>query len=429
MPSAPIGASSAAQPPRAWGSIRILNRWTGLAVVCLLIGLLGGFITGKRIGFTKAANLRRQMPNGSILCKTGPWGDLSYTPFTIAAPDALLPVRAIEANGTHWFFNRYTAASFAALLQSTSLPPDQRRALLDPAVLHVRTDGVDLTPPPDLVISLPDDARAAIYQILAQSPENGSGIHFIRKDTVADLFADSGVSPDTVNLFKRLCWEHGNYLVFAGLPAVLSRLPAYQDKLHFLKALTRQRTMLLRLRITPTTDVQALAQYWAKGSWDTDVLTIFRSLTTIPNGSWMSILMVLPPLPTAELYNYPGISAVPSSGAPINQDSHWTSLNFFRDVPDPNFGKAEYVLRELKETYFPATGDPRYGDVVLFTRPDGTMIHSAVYVADDICFTRNGNSATDPWMLSTIADLLDQFSCRIPPDQQITVSYFRSKNL
>jgi len=412
-----------------WGRMRIANRWTGIGLGCLLIGLLGGFIAGKHIGFNQGADRRRQSPNGSILCKPGPWGDLSYTPFTIAAPDQSLPVHAIEANGAHWFFKGSTPAGFATLLQSLRLAPDQRHALLDPAVLHVRADGIDLTPSPDLVISLPADARAAIYQLLAQFPENRSEIYFVRKDTIADHFSDSGVSADTVALFERLSWEHGNYLVFAGLPALLSRLPADEDKRHFLKALTRQRTMLLRLRITPASDVRALAQYWAKGAWDTDVQTIFQSLTSIPTGAWISILMVLPPLPSTEIYNYPSVTADSPEASPVNQDSHWTSLNFFRDVPDPNFGKPEYVLRELRETYFPSTGDPRYGDVVLFRKPDGTMIHSAVYIADDICFTKNGSAVTDPWMLNTISDLIEQFSFQVPPDQHLTVSYFRCKNL
>ncbi len=41
---------------------------------------------------------------------------------------------------------------------------------------------------------------------------------------------------------------------------------------------------------------------------------------------------------------------------------------------------------------------------------DFMKIHSAVYIADDICFTKNGGTAVRPWMLSTISDLLEQYS-------------------
>ena len=67
--------------------------WAAL-VASLFIGIIGGFTVGKKIGFNEAADRRRQLPNGSVLCKPGPWRRSSYTHFTIAAPDDLLPVRS-----------------------------------------------------------------------------------------------------------------------------------------------------------------------------------------------------------------------------------------------------------------------------------------------------------------------------------------------
>lgn len=422
--SRPFGRVGVALP-----RLRLASRSTCIAFGCIVLGILGGFLAGRHIGFEQAADRRRQLPNGSILCKPGPWGDLSYTPFNIAAPDDLLPVRSIEAKGTDWVLKGCTTDSFITLLQSTSLGAEQQRAFLAPAVLHVRPDGIELTPPPELVFALPEDAREKLYRVIAQCPENDGQIHFIHLDTLDDRFSGSGVSANTLAMFRQLCCQRGNYLVFSGLPALLSRLPAYDEKLHFVKALTRQRTMLLRLHITPKSDTDALAQYWGKGCWGTDVRTFLQSLTTIPNGTWMSILMVLPPLPTEEIYDYPTVTDNPLAGPPVNRDCHWTSLNFFRDVPDPNFGKTEFVMRELKENYFPDPGDPLYGDLVLFSKPDGTVIHSAVYIADDICFTKNGSTVIHPWMLSTMSDLIDQYSFEVDPGQKLTVSYFRSKRL
>jgi hypothetical protein len=143
----------------------------------------------------------------------------------------------------------------------------------------------------------------------------------------------------------------------------------------------------------------------------------------------MNILMVLPPLPSEEIFDYPTVADNPLDGPPVNRDCHWTSLNFFRDVADPNFGKAEFVLKELKENYALAPADPRYGDVVIFSRPDGSVVHSAVYIADDICFTKNGSSVLSPWMLAKIPDLLEQYSFMAPEGEAVTVRYFRSKRL
>ena len=387
------------------------------------------YIAGKHAALEGGAAAPPESPTGSTGCKPGPWGELAYTPFSIAAPDDLLPARAIEANGTHWFLKGYTTDGFAALLRSTSMDASQQQAWLTPAVLHSEAEGVDVTPPPEMVFSLPYDARGKIYEILARFILEDTEINVIAKETLEERFSASGVSPETVALFKRLCYARGNYLLFSGQAAILSRLPAYEEKLRLLRAITRQRTMLLRLHITPSSDIDALTRYWSKGAWDTDTRTILQSLATIPSGTWINVLMLLPPLPTEEIYSYPNIMDNPLNGPPVNRDCHWTSLNFFRDVPDPNFGKEEYVRKELTESYYPVPGDPTYGDLVLFSRPDGTIIHSAVYIADEICFTKDGGSASQPWMLSTISDLVEEYATLIAPDQRLSVVYYRNKRL
>src|SRR5271166_602416 len=138
---APSTAIATEAPPHT-GATAPANfgpRWTVASIICLIIGIVGGFLVGRQAGFLQGAAHRRELPNGSVLCKAGPWGDLSYTSFTIAAPDAMLPLLEPEAAGTDWFFKGYTPASFGALLQSTSLSADQQRALLDPTVLHAQT--------------------------------------------------------------------------------------------------------------------------------------------------------------------------------------------------------------------------------------------------------------------------------------------------
>jgi hypothetical protein len=199
--------------------------------------------------------------------------------------------------------------------------------------------------------------------------------------------------------------------------------------MHFAKALTRQSTMLLSLHITPATDIDALTKYWDRGCTGTDLHTIFKSLTALPTGTWMNIMMILPNLPASEIYLYPNSIDNPLDGAPVNRDCAWTSLNFFRDAPDPNFGQMQYVQKELNANYRPLTEPPRYGDLVLIARPDGYLIHLAVYIADDIWFTKNGSNLDHPWMLSTESDVLRQFEFQINPDEHLTVRYFRNKSI
>jgi hypothetical protein len=409
--------------------LRTFSQFTGIVVICLLIGGLGGFFPGKHAGVAAASDRSKRLPNASIPCKPGPWGDLSYTQFTIAAPDDMVPVRTIEAGGTQWFLAGYTADTFISLLQSTTLAPELQQQFLSPSVFHALPNGIELTPSPDLIFALPEDARGKIYQVLAKSPENDGQMNFVAKDMMGEQFSSSGISNGTMGLFRKLCYERGDYLMFSGVAALLSRIPTYEEKLAFAKALTRQRTMLLNLHVTPQSDVDALTQYWDRGCWGTDVRTIFQSLKAIPNGTYMNIMMVLPDLPSAEIYDYPNIVDNPLVGPPVNRDCAWTSLNFFRDVPDPDFGKKDAVLKELNDNYEPVKGEPRYGDLVLVARPDGFLIHLAIYIADDIWFTKNGSNLVHPWMLSTSSDVLKQFQFQINPDQQLTIRYYRNKHI
>ena len=47
-----------------------------------------------------------------------------------------------------------------------------------------------------------------------------------------------------------------------------------------------------------------------------------------------------------------------------------------------------------------------YGDILLLMNDRNEIKHSAVYLADDLVFTKNGNNYRQPWMLMHIPDLL-----------------------
>ena len=71
--------------------------------------------------------------------------------------------------------------------------------------------------------------------------------------------------------------------------------------------------------------------------------------------------------------------------------------------------------------------DPRYGDLVFLSKPNGEIIHSSVYIADNVVYTKNGGHYLSPWMLMKIPEMVDAFSAMCPPDQQLKVTYYRNK--
>jgi hypothetical protein len=360
--------------------------------------------------------------------RPGPWGDIYYTPFTIAAPEELLPMRKLEENGTRWIFPNAHYSDVERLLESTGMPANLQAELMEPAVLVQTTQGMAMLPAANTLLSLPAGPRKKLYQALLQHPENRGQITFIHKDTLADRFGASQNGEHTLMLFKQLCCEHGDYLVFSGLSVVLAQLPTYEEKRDFMRGLTCQRTLTMWFRIKQGMDISALANYWGKGIKGTDVRTMFESIADAPNGGTLGIIDVLPPLPSSQMFIYPMPDNPLNGPAPL-RDCHWTSFNFFQDVADPQLSDPVHFMQKLKDEYAPAAGDPRYGDIALFSKPSGNIVHSAVYLADDILYTKNGATFTYPWMLETLDDLLKQYSFQVEPDEKLVVSYFRLKNM
>ena len=360
--------------------------------------------------------------------RPGPWGDVYYTPFTIAAPEELLPLRKLEESGTRWVFPHAHYSDVQHLLESTGMSANLLAELMGPGVLVQNPAGMEMLPTAETLLALPAGPRKKLYQALLQYPENRGQITFIHKDTLGDRFGGAHNGEHTLMLFKQLCCEHGDYLVFSGLSVVLAQLPTYEEKRDFMRGLTSQRTLTMRVRIKPGDDINAMANYWGKGIKGTDVRTIFESIAETPNGGTLGVITLMPPLPSSQMFVYPMPDNPLNGPAPV-RDCHWTSFNFFSDVPDQQMSDPTHFMQKLKADYTPAAGDPRYGDIAFFSKPSGGIVHSAVYLADDIFYTKNGSTFTYPWMLETMSDLLKQYSFQVEPGEKLVVSYFRLKNL
>jgi hypothetical protein len=121
------------------------------------------------------------------------------------------------------------------------------------------------------------------------------------------------------------------------------------------------------------------------------------------------------------LYRFPD----PLPGKDISQDCHWATFNFFaRGLPDERLNEAAFVGDVLRDQYVPVSGAPQFGDVVLLTLPDGSSIHSATYIADNIVFTKNGPSLAAPFIFSTVEDMLAFY----PASEKIRLTYYRLKD-
>jgi hypothetical protein len=179
----------------------------------------------------------------------------------------------------------------------------------------------------------------------------------------------------------------------------------------------------VRLHITPESNIRDLLSYWGKAGEEKNLRPLFESVAKIPRGTRLSLMSLLPPMPASRLYTFP----FPST-QPIEHDNcHWTSFNFFKDPPDNRYCDSKFIPEKLETDYYPVFSDLRYGDLIFLAKPSGAIIHSAVFIADNIVYTKNGGHFLSPWMLMSIPDMLDVFSATLPADQKLKVMYYRNK--
>lgn len=349
---------------------------------------------------------------------------MQYSRILIEPPDDFIRAAALEPDALRWVFKGYTRSMLAALWQSAHMSPAEIAELEAPDALETTADAIVIKPRNPLVLGLSNQARTKIYNALSVFPENpdqNEPFRF-RADSIDEWFSHCDLPPAIVALVRRMIYIRGNSALFSDHDVVLPMLPTRAAKLALITTLARKSTLLVKLRITPQSDLDTITHYWGQGPRAKDIGPLLVSVSHRERGITVDVAHLLPRFARARLFTYPQPSDHPND---INHDCHWTSLNFFNDPPDERFADADAVRHAFEQEYSPVEGKPVFGDIFVLARPDGTVVHSCVYVADDIVFTKNGSSFAMPWILMNLSDVIAFY----PSDPPLTIRAFRRKNL
>jgi hypothetical protein len=152
-----------------------------------------------------------------------------------------------------------------------------------------------------------------------------------------------------------------------------------------------------------------------------DLRPLLEAQKRRPEGGGVSVIYLLPPLARDKLF-----SSRLSTADSLSQDalSHWSSLNFFSDSPDSRMTDSNFATKFIEDNYYEIAKPGRIGDLVLLLDPKNRVLHSSVYIADDVVFTKNNANNSQPWILMHEKDLLGTFSATTP----VRVAYFRKKD-
>jgi hypothetical protein len=288
-------------------------------------------------------------------------------------------------------------ASVERLADAVGLDDAGRRDLV--ASSPCDASGCMVTPSMALLQGLRADQRAALYEGVISLPARPLTfpVFWRGADAVDRWTRNAGLSPATVAAIGDLSFRRGDR-VFLADPAVLCarlRGQPLEEIARALRTLMRAAALVVSLHVEPDADVDALVAYWGRGGRTEEMRRIFTALTRVPGGGSVSLANLLPPTPRRLLYRFPK----PSDPA---WDCGWTALHFWDVELDetlpPNGALNETVAKHYEEVDPSA---PMLGDVVVYQRADGTAIHTAVHLVDDLLFTKNGASFRRPWILSS----------------------------
>jgi hypothetical protein len=165
---------------------------------------------------------------------------------------------------------------------------------------------------------------------------------------------------------------------------------------------------MARLSVTQTADLDILVDYWGRGGRRTEIRPLLETIADGGAEESIDLVYLLPPFAQKHLYTYPKLS-VGDLDQPTVVNCLWTSLNFFLKNPDDRFLNVAVALKTLKEDYFVVETDFELGDIVAFLDEDGDIFHAAVYIADDLLFSKNGISAMAPWTLMSLEDIKNYY--------------------
>lgn len=356
------------------------------------------------IGVPKTPELPATRKSALKSCTPGPWGEIDYHYLYLEAAAELVSVFKIPSTVTRWSFPGMDKIAVRDCFTRAGIGKEITERWLagctfeQAGTLHVMPSNADIE-------ALTPEKRSGLYAILAQWEVNSfyKDPVFITSGDVRDFLRNTEIGREHSAWFEKVCYRRGKVLCFSDIAALLARASSDSEALRLFKLCSRTRTMIARLRLSPQTDFTALNSYWSKGGRRKDVLTLLKSVAEAPGADYIDLIHLLPPLPRKLLNSYPPLELAMHGRMP---DCHWSSLNFFNYEPREYFLDTRLAASHVLENFVPTEPPYQFGDVLFFMDAQGHhSFHSCVFIADDIVFTKNGDNAANPWILSHLGDI------------------------
>ena len=353
--------------------------------------------------------------------RTGPWGELLTQNIRLERPVEYVAGEVREMQPVTWTFSGMNSAQVRALFTANGLTAEQADQALTAERLSTQGNRTLFKPSDEFILSLSPETRGQLYSaFLGKDVQTFFDYPYVfPKHSIETVYGSRRLHPDDVALLRKLVFRSGEATHLVDYSTLVLNIPTAERRIEMARALSRQSAVLVRLCVRPDSDIDKIAGYWGHmpNVRFTDLRPMLQSLTELPNGGTISLAFLLPPFARERLYTYP----MPSGTNDAPMDCHWSTFNFSNVEPDNRFCDPAYTVRYIESGFYRIDAPTLYGDLILYTTSQNQIKHSAVYLADDLAFTKYGNNRTQPWLVVRTSDMQAQY-----PHLQAT--YWRKKS-
>jgi hypothetical protein len=389
-------------------------------IVVFCLGAIAVLLAQLVVNGTRSHTVQNP-PSHPITAEKKPCGDLEITSIPFENSETVFLDGAARLKPPEWVFDNATPAELIPLFQTLDLTEAQRRELLATNSWKIHSNYCAIYPSDTLRLGINAATRAKIYGTLAQCQSNYSQCFPFRfaPNRFEERFSRTRISRDTEQFVRGLCYTNDDLLSFADLDLAKNKLSP-DEFTALIELLYSVPTVRLRLRVGPNTDIEPLIKYWGKGGREHRVRPMLESIAHLPGGDSIAIPYLLPGVARLRLYTFPDTTRDPIGP---REDCFFTALNFFNRNADEKFLDKENNRKALLNNYTPVRDQPTYGDLITLVNGRGDALHVAVYIAEDVVFTKNGGSMLQPWVLMRMDDMMAYFPSREP----LQIAIFRKK--
>lgn len=354
--------------------------------------------------FPIAAKAGDEMGDGRVhQCKPGPWGTLEYYEIILEPPENKMRIGDRLRSPVLWDFPETSVAAVETKLKEMGFDRGRIAQLQRDQEWELQPSGTLVRPSWKFVEEMTLDQRKNVNTYLWDRGTEGVTFNIEGNDFWG--LQNSGLPDSVLDRVKQLSYYHGPGLVFSDTPLILQSLPENQKNL-FVKMMARTRALVLRLKIEEDSNLEELADYWTVNKLQKTSLPILRSIQSTPGVEWLDVAHLLPPVGRKYLYTYLQLEDAVYSDLP---DCYWTAINFSRTTSSRRVLDVDDVGFYLNEDFEKVEPPYRFGDTIVLADAEMNFVHSYVYVADNIVYTKNGKSALYPWMLMREEDMLSRY--------------------